>query len=51
MSLRASTSVHQSLAVDTDAELGKLTTTSLEDGDLVYVKGTGQYWRLSKSLS
>ncbi len=49
MSLRASTSVHQSLAVDTDAELGKLTTTSLEDGDLVYVKGTGQYWRLSKS--
>lgn len=49
MSLRASTSIHQSLAVDTEAELGKLTTTSLEDGDLVYVKGTGQYWRLSKS--
>lgn len=49
MSLRASTSVHQSLAVDTEAELGKLTTTALEDGDIVFVKGTGQYWRISKS--
>ena len=49
MTLRASNAVHQSLSVDTEAELGKLTTASLEDGDLVYVRATDQYWRLVKS--
>ncbi len=49
MTFRASNAVHQSLSVDTEAELGKLTTASLEDGDLVYVRATDQYWRLVKS--
>ena len=49
MSLGASPVTHPNLSIDSLSELGSLKVSSLTDGDLVYVRDTDQFWRLSLS--